>query len=91
MGASAASRETEARLSELRRRLTAADLEGAVQTLLCQGEDPGGGIDAYRLVRHLLGEPALPDVETVWVYDQLKPLLRAAFGQLPSLYTFEGD
>ena len=71
--------------------LTPAMVEEAVRTLLRQGEDVGGGVNAHRLVKHLLGSPQLRDVETVWVYDRLKPAFRTAFAQIPSFYYFEGD
>jgi hypothetical protein len=45
----------------------------------------------HRLVKHLLGEPQMRDVEAVWAYDQLKLAFRQAFEQIPSLYYFEGD
>jgi asparagine synthetase A len=71
--------------------LTPAFVEHAVNILMRQGEDVGGGINAHRLVRHLLGSPQLGDVEAVWAYDRLKPAFRAAFAHIPSLYYFEGD
>jgi hypothetical protein len=71
--------------------LTPAFVEEAVRTLLRQGEDVGGGVNAHRLVKHLLDTPALRDVEAVWAYDRLKPAFRAAFAQIPSFYYFEGD
>ena len=75
----------------LQAKLTPAFLESAVRTLLRQGEDVGGGINAVRLVKHLLESPQLRDVEAVWAYDRLKPALRAALAQILSLYYFEGD
>ena len=75
----------------LRAQLTPAFVEDAVRTLLRHGEDVGGGINAHRLVKHLLGNPQLRDVEAVWAYDRLKPAFRAALEQIPSLYYFEGD
>jgi len=71
--------------------LTPAFVEEAVRTLLRQGEDVGGGVNAHRLVKYLLGNPQLRDVEAVWAYDRLKPVFRAAFAHIPSLYYFEGD
>lgn len=71
--------------------LTPAFVEDAVRTLMRQGEDVGGGVNMHRLVKHLLGEPQMRDVEAVWAYDQLKPAFRQAFEQIPSLYYFEGD
>ncbi len=75
----------------LKSRLTPAFVEQAVRELLRQGEDVGGGINMHRLVKHLLGAPQLRDIEVVWAYDHLRPALRAALAQIPSLYYFEGD
>jgi hypothetical protein len=62
-----------------------------MQLLLRQGEDIGGGISAIRLVRHLLGNADLSDVEATRAYDRLKPVFTALFDQIPALYYFEGD
>jgi hypothetical protein len=75
----------------LGKKLTPAFVENAVRALLRQGEDVGGGINAVRLVKHLLENPQLRDVEAVWAYDRLKPALRAALAQVPALYYFESD
>jgi hypothetical protein len=75
----------------LQAKLTPSFVESAVRALLRQGEDVGGGVNAIRLVKHLLGKPQLRDVEGVWAYDHLKSALRAALAQIPSLYYFEGD
>jgi hypothetical protein len=72
-------------------RLTPAFLEGAVHALLRQGADVGGGVNATRLVKHLLGDPHLRDIEAMWAYDRLKAAFRSAFEQIPTLYYFEGD
>jgi hypothetical protein len=72
-------------------KLTPSLVEDAVRALLRQGEDVGGGINAIRLVKHLLEIPQLRDVEAVWAYDRLKPALRVALEQIPSIYYFEGD
>lgn len=66
-------------------------LEEAVQTLLREGEDAGGGINADRLVKHLLEDPKLKDEDTVKAYERLRPAFRAAFEEIPSLLYFEGD
>jgi len=84
-------KELRQQIEELRARLTPAFVEEAVGALLRQGEDVGGGVNAIRLVKHLLGNPQLRDVEVTWAYDRLKPALRSAFEQIPSLYFFEGD
>ena len=78
-------------VEELVPQLAPAFVESATRALLRQGEDVGGGVNAARLVKHLLGNPQLSDVEAVWAYDRLKPALQAAFEQIPSLYFFEGD
>jgi hypothetical protein len=83
--------DSEQQVAQLRSGLTPAAIEKAVQALLRQGEDIGGGINAIRLVRHLLSDVDMDDVETAWAYDQLKPVLVSIFDQIPSLYYFEGD
>jgi hypothetical protein len=84
-------KELRQRVQDLQTRLTPAFVEDQARVLLRQGEDVGGGVNAIRLVKHLLGNPQLRDVEAVWAYDRLKPALQAAFEQIPSLYYFEGD
>ncbi len=84
-------KELRQQIEELQLRLTPAFVEEAVSALLRQGEDIGGGINAIRLVKNLLGHPQMGDVEVTWAYDRLKPALRAALEQIPSLYFFEGD
>ena len=71
--------------------LTTTCIKEELIALMDQGEDVGGGVNALRFVRHLLGNANLRDAETSWAYDRLKPALRAAFGQIPSLYYYEGD
>ena len=84
-------KELREQVEALTSRLTPAFVEEAVRQLLRQGEDVGGGINMHRLVKHLLNAPQMRDVEVVWAYDRLKPALRAALAQIPSLYLFEGD
>ncbi|MBM4466353.1 MAG: hypothetical protein FJ014_12495 [Chloroflexi bacterium] len=84
-------KELRPQIEELQARLTPAFIEDAVRALLRQGEDVGGGINAFRLVKHLLGNPSLRDAEVLWAYERLKPALRSALEQIPSLYYFEGD
>ena len=79
------------KVEEVKSQLTPRLMEEAVRTLLRQGEDPGGGIAALRLVKHLLGDPGLRDIETVWAYERLKPTLRMALEQIPTLYFMEGE
>jgi len=83
--------ELASRVRELQDRMTPAVVEQASLALMAQGEDIGGGVNALRLVKHLLDEPALADARAVWAYDRLKPSLRAAFEHISSLYYFEGD
>ncbi len=83
--------ELRQRVEEIQPQLTPTFVENAVHALLREGEDVGGGVNAMRLVRHLLGTPQLRDVEATWAYDRLKPALRRALAQIPSLYYFEGD
>ena len=84
-------KELGGQVEEIRSRLTPPFVEGAVRTLMRQGEDVGGGVNAVRLVKHLLGDLQMRDMEAVWAYDRLKPAFRAVFAQIPSLYYFEGD
>jgi len=56
-------RELRQQVEALNRRLTPAFVEGVVGALLRQGEDVGGGVNAFRLVKHLLGNSQWRDVE----------------------------
>ncbi len=78
-------------VEQVEAKATPAVLEEAVRTLLREGEDAGGGINADRLVKHLLDDPKLRDEDTVKAYERLRPAFRAAFEQIPSLFYFEGD
>jgi len=84
-------KELQQKVEELGTQLTPGFVQDAVRVLLRQGEDIGGGINAIRMVKYLLGKPQLRDVEVTWAYERLKPALRSAFEQIPSLYFFEGD
>ncbi len=84
-------KEVMEKVEAVRSSVTPALLKGAVGTLLQQGEDVGGGINASRLVRYLLDDPHMQDEQVAWAYDRLKPAFRAAFEEIPSLYYFEGD
>lgn len=79
------------KVEEVELRATPAYLEEAVETLLREGEDAGGGINADRLVKFLLNDAQMEDGDVVWAYDRLKPAFRAAFEEIPSLFYFEGD
>ncbi len=84
-------KELRQQVEALNCQLTPSFVEDVVGALLRQGEDVGGGVNAFRLVTCLLGDPPLRDVEVTWAYDRLKPALRSTFEQIPSLYYFEGD
>jgi hypothetical protein len=86
-----ASEELEQIVLALQSRLTPGFVHAQVNELLRQGEDVGGGVNAIRLVKHLVGNRAQQDVAATWAYDRLKAALRAALAQVPSLYLFEGD
>jgi hypothetical protein len=75
----------------LKAQLTPKALEQQTLALLREGPDVGGGVNAFRLVEHLLGRSDLRDAEQVWAYNRLKPTLRALFEQLPALCYVEGD
>lgn len=79
------------RVEDAESRATPARLEQAVRALLLEGEDVGGGINADRLVKFLLEDPRMADEDVARAYDRLKPAFRAAFGENPSLFYFEGD
>jgi hypothetical protein len=78
-------------VDRLRTRLTPRYVEAEVRSLLRQGEDVGGGVNAFRLVQHWLGPLAADDAAVTWAYERLKPALGAALDQIPSLYYFYGD
>jgi hypothetical protein len=79
------------RVAALVPQLTPDVIAAQVDMLLRQGQDVGGGVNAIRLVGQLLALPAQQDAELTWAYEQLKPALRNALDQIPSLYFFEGD
>ena len=79
------------RVASLQAALTPAYVEGEVRTLLREGEDVGGGVNAMRLIRRWLGDVAGNDAQLTWGYMRLKPALRAALEDVPALYYFEGD
>ena len=56
-----------------------------------EGEELGGGINAMRLVRYLMGDPELPDQQLVWAYTAVKEKLEACIEGAPKLYYFSGD
>jgi len=79
------------RVAALVPQLTPDFVAAQVHALLHQGQDVGGGVNATRLVKHLLGAALQQEAELTWAYGQLKPVLRSALDEIPSLYFFEGD
>jgi hypothetical protein len=75
----------------LLRKLTPEFLEGETWKLLRNFPDMDGGIDAFRLVRHLLDQPDLNDIQTGWAYQKIRPVFNTLFEHIPSLYFFTGD
>ncbi|MDY7040701.1 MAG: hypothetical protein SVX38_07550 [Chloroflexota bacterium] len=65
-------------------------VEQSLRELLREGEDIGGGINSFRLVKHLLRDQSLTDVELIWAYRYLKPPVMAAIERLPNYEFFEG-
>jgi hypothetical protein len=84
-------KQLEQAVESLQSKLIPSYVEAQVRELLRQGEDVGGGVNAFRLIKHWLGALAENDVVVRWAYDRLKPALGAALEQIPSLYYFEGD
>ena len=78
-------------VESLQSRLTPSFVEAQVHALVRQGEDVGGGVNAFRLIKHWLGALAENDVVVRQAYDRLKAALGTALEQIPSLYYFEGD
>lgn len=72
-------------------RLTPDFVEAEVRALLRQGEDVGGGVNAFRLIRHWLGALAGDDAGVRRAYERIRPTLSKALDQVPSLYYFQGD
>jgi hypothetical protein len=54
------------------------------------GDDIPGGVNARRLVKHVLASQRVGDVEPVWLYDWLKPASRTASEQIRALFCLEG-
>lgn len=79
------------KIDELNSQMTSEFIRRQVELLLQQGEDLGGGVNAYRLVRTLLQRTDLEDKKLVWAYNRLKPAFKSALEDVPSLYYFEGD
>jgi hypothetical protein len=85
-------RETlQQRVTSLQVRITPAFVQAEVEALLREGQDVGGGVNAVRLIRHWVGDLASSDARLMWAYDRLKPQLRTALEEVPSLHFFEGD
>jgi len=71
--------------------LSVDSLEKETWGLLKSSPDPDGGIDSYRLIRYLLNQPGLNDIQTGWAYQRIRPTLIQLYGQIPTLYFFTGD
>jgi len=84
-------KELKKRVEKTAATIDAPLIEKALRELMREGEDVGGGINAFRLVRYLLREENLTDVEVTWAYRYIKPPLQAALEQLPAYVFFEGD
>ena len=79
-------------IERLRVNLSPDMVERSMNWLLAkEGEELGGGINAMRLVRYMLGEPELTDPQLVWAYDSVKAGLEVCIEDVPSLYYFFGD
>jgi hypothetical protein len=79
------------RVASLQARIGPDFVQGEVEALLREGQDVGGGVNAVRLIRRWVGDLAQSDARLMWAYDQLKPQLRTALEEVPSLHFFEGD
>jgi hypothetical protein len=73
------------------RELTPQFLEDEIWVLLRKSPGRDGGVDAYRLVRHFLGQPDLNDIQTGWAYQRIRPVFEELIEHIPSLYYFSGD
>jgi hypothetical protein len=87
--------ELRQRIEPLASTVDAPRVEAALQELQRQGEDAGGGIEAFRLAHYLLaclkGNPSLTETEVTWGYPYLKPAIAAAIEELPGYELIEGD
>lgn len=83
-------KELRQEIEALQVQLTPAFIEDAVRTLMRQDEALKNGVSIRRLIKHLLGNPQMQDVEAVRAYVQLEPAFRAVFEQISSLTYFEG-
>jgi hypothetical protein len=81
----------EQRVASLKGRITPEFVRAEVEALLGEGQDIGGGINAVRLIQRWASDLARSDARLMWAYDRLKPQLRAALEEVPSLHFFEGD
>jgi hypothetical protein len=79
------------RVASLQSRITPDFVRAEVETLLGEGQDVGGGVNAVRLIRRWVGDLARSDTRLMWACDRLEPQLRTALEDVPSLHFFEGD
>jgi len=70
--------------------LTPLYVERVVRELLQQRKDGGSGVGAFRVVMHLASGLIQRDADLMPIYYRLKPALRAAVEQSPSLWFLEG-
>jgi len=70
--------------------LTPLYVERVVRELLQQRKDGGSGVGAIRVVMHLASGLIQRDADLMPIYYRLKPALRAAVEQSPSLWFLEG-
>jgi hypothetical protein len=70
--------------------LTPLYVERVVRELLQQRKDGGSGVGAIRVVMHLVHDLTHRDADLMPIYYRLKPALRAAVEQSPSLWFLEG-
>jgi hypothetical protein len=87
--------ELRQRIEALASAVDARMVASALQELERQGEDVGGGMEAYRLAQHLLVQllenPSLTKTEVTWGYAFLKPAVMTALEELPSYELVQGD
>jgi hypothetical protein len=87
--------ELKQRIEALAPTVDAPEVENALQELQRQGEDVGGGINAFRLAEHLLRDllqtPSLTQDEVTWGYPYLKPAVVGALNELLGYELVEGD
>jgi hypothetical protein len=84
------SSDLEQHIALLESELTPIFVERVVRELLQQRMDGGSGVGAIRVVMHLVSDLTQRYAEIMPIYHRLKPALRAAVEQSPSLRFLEG-